>query len=220
MEPVRASSRADAAFEVLLRAIVTAELAPGERLQEALLADRLGVSRTPVREALRRLHEIDLVRLEVSRQYQVTPIDPRHLRSTVLVAAELAGMVARLAHPLLSTADAEQIRAEGGHVVRGTWSGTPRPSFGAHLLDVLVERLDDPVVARALVPYRPHVARAANVFADRLEREALARWAAGVLAALDEQDGHLLGESVRAYVVQLGEVLVRLATDDLPAAVG
>ena len=45
----------DVVFNTLRQAILTGELKPGERLMELHLADRLGVSRTPVREAIRRL---------------------------------------------------------------------------------------------------------------------------------------------------------------------
>ena len=45
----------DVVFNTLRQAILTGELRPGERLMELHLADRLGVSRTPVREAIRRL---------------------------------------------------------------------------------------------------------------------------------------------------------------------
>ena len=45
----------DVVFNTLRQAILIGELKPGERLMELHLADRLGVSRTPVREAIRRL---------------------------------------------------------------------------------------------------------------------------------------------------------------------
>ena len=45
----------DVVFNTLRRAIITGEFAPGERLMEISLANRLGVSRTPVREAIRKL---------------------------------------------------------------------------------------------------------------------------------------------------------------------
>ena len=44
----------DVVFNILRQAIITGEFAPGERLMEIALAERLGVSRTPVREAIRK----------------------------------------------------------------------------------------------------------------------------------------------------------------------
>ena len=55
----------DVVFNTLRQAILKGELKPGERLLEIALAERLGVSRTPVREAMRKLEE---PRLQVSRR--------------------------------------------------------------------------------------------------------------------------------------------------------
>ena len=51
----------DVVFNTLRNAILTGELSPGERLMEIKLADKLGVSRTPIREALRRLEQEHLI---------------------------------------------------------------------------------------------------------------------------------------------------------------
>lgn len=60
--PVVQKSLADRVTEQLRAAIVAGQLLPGERLAEATLASRLGVSRSPVREALARLEAMGLVR--------------------------------------------------------------------------------------------------------------------------------------------------------------
>lgn len=51
----------DVVFNTLRKAILTGELKPGERLMEIHLANRLGVSRTPIREAIRKLELEGLV---------------------------------------------------------------------------------------------------------------------------------------------------------------
>ena len=51
----------DVVFNTLRQAIITGEFVPGERLMEIALANRLGVSRTPVREAIRKLELEGLV---------------------------------------------------------------------------------------------------------------------------------------------------------------
>ena len=56
----------DVVFNTLRKAILKGELKPGERLMEIALADRLGVSRTPVREAMRKLElEEEALRLQI-----------------------------------------------------------------------------------------------------------------------------------------------------------
>src|SRR4051812_22360818 len=61
-------------------AIVDGTLAPGEQLRDQELAAWLGVSRTPVREALLRLAEGGLVETRPGRSTMVTPLDPRATR--------------------------------------------------------------------------------------------------------------------------------------------
>ena len=51
----------DIVFQTLRNAIITGELQPGERLMETQLGERLGVSRTPIREAIRKLELEGLV---------------------------------------------------------------------------------------------------------------------------------------------------------------
>jgi len=58
----------DVIFETLRKAIVTGEIKPGERLMEVSLAEQMGVSRTPVREAIRRLEAEGLVTMTPSYQ--------------------------------------------------------------------------------------------------------------------------------------------------------
>lgn len=64
----------DVVFNTLRQAIITGEFAPGERLMEISLANRLGVSRTPVREAIRKLELEGLVIMIPRKGAQVARI--------------------------------------------------------------------------------------------------------------------------------------------------
>ena len=64
----------DVVFKTLRRAILTGELKPGERLMEIHLANRLGVSRTPIREAIRKLELEGLVTMIPRRGAEVADI--------------------------------------------------------------------------------------------------------------------------------------------------
>lgn len=64
---LRTASLASAAQQEIERLILSGELPPGAKLTEAMLSERLGVSRGPIREAFRRLEEAGLVRLEKNR---------------------------------------------------------------------------------------------------------------------------------------------------------
>jgi len=70
-DPGTGQSAADTAYRHIRQAIITGDLAPGEPLKETALAERIGVSRTPVREALNRLNSEGLVELERFRKGRV-----------------------------------------------------------------------------------------------------------------------------------------------------
>ena len=69
----------DVVFKTLRQAILTGELQPGERLMEITLANRLGVSRTPVREAIHKLEQEGLVIMMPRRGAQVAQITEKDL---------------------------------------------------------------------------------------------------------------------------------------------
>jgi DNA-binding GntR family transcriptional regulator len=85
------------AYEQLENAILTGELKPRERLVENDLASRLGVSRTPVREALRRLEERGLVRILPHRGAVVSDISTAEVENIYSVRIHLESLASRIA---------------------------------------------------------------------------------------------------------------------------
>jgi len=84
------------AYALILEAIEGGVYRPGDRLVESELADRLGVSRTPVREALQRLETQSMVTRD-GRSLIVASLDHNQLAELYVVRAELEGLAARLA---------------------------------------------------------------------------------------------------------------------------
>ncbi len=74
----------DVVFNTLRQAILTGELKPGERLMEIHLADRLGVSRTPIREAMRKLELEGLVVMIPRKGAQVARITEKNLKDVLI----------------------------------------------------------------------------------------------------------------------------------------
>jgi DNA-binding GntR family transcriptional regulator len=88
----------DEARDLLRESILSGGLAPGETLEEVQIAAGLGLSRTPVREALIALEEQGLVRSRPHRGYVVAPADAELVRQT---------------YPILAALEAEAVRAAG-----------------------------------------------------------------------------------------------------------
>ena len=94
------------AYTLILEAIDTGIYRPGDRLVESELADRFGVSRTPIREALQRLETQSLLTRD-GRSLIVASLDHNQLSELYVVRAELEGLAARLA---ARHATAEEVR--------------------------------------------------------------------------------------------------------------
>ncbi|MEG2700508.1 MAG: GntR family transcriptional regulator, partial [Hungatella sp.] len=87
----------DVVFNTLRQAILKGELAPGERLMEIQLADRLGVSRTPIREAIRKLELEGLVLMIPRKGAEVAKISEKSLRDVLEVRRSLEELAIELA---------------------------------------------------------------------------------------------------------------------------
>lgn len=100
----------DAAYRAIRDAIVDGTLAPGERLNDPDLMGWLGVSRTPIREALARLEQSGLVQTKPGRYTIVSPLDVRETRAVQSVAAAMHELAVREAVPVLTGAELEAMR--------------------------------------------------------------------------------------------------------------
>ena len=87
----------DVVFNTLRQAILRGELKPGERLMEIKLANKLGVSRTPIREAIRKLELEGLVLIIPRRGAEVAQITEKSLRDVLEVRRSLEALSVRLA---------------------------------------------------------------------------------------------------------------------------
>ena len=112
------------AYTLILEAIEAGTYKPGDRLVESELAERLGVSRTPVREALQRL-ETQAMLTRDGRSLIVASLDHNQLSELYAVRTELEGLAARLA---ARHATAEEVRVLEGMVAedRALMGGDPR----------------------------------------------------------------------------------------------
>src|SRR5882757_1214831 len=97
----RVDSLAERAYRALREQIATGGLAPGERVTERGLAVRLGVSATPVREALRRLEQERLVDRLTARHLRIAAHSEQSLRELMFTEAVVRSAAARIATPKL-----------------------------------------------------------------------------------------------------------------------
>ncbi|MCD7724618.1 MAG: GntR family transcriptional regulator [Clostridiales bacterium] len=100
----------DVVFNTLRKAILTGELKPGERLMEIHLANQLGVSRTPIREAIRKLELEGLVIMIPRRGAEVAQITEKSLRDVLEVRRALDALCVELACERISADEIGQLK--------------------------------------------------------------------------------------------------------------
>ncbi|MDQ0859958.1 GntR family transcriptional regulator [Bacillus sp. V2I10] len=109
IKPIKRLLFRDEVYQTLKKSIVTLELQPEERLNDKELAEKFGISRTPVREALKRLEDEGLVESLPGSSTRVAPLKLEEAKHAFTVVAVLHALAARLACPLLKETDIEEL---------------------------------------------------------------------------------------------------------------
>ncbi|AXG76504.1 GntR family transcriptional regulator [Streptomyces paludis] len=151
----------DHAFTALRDAIVDGTLRPGEQLREGELREWIGVSRTPIREALMRLERCGLVVTRPGHSTTVSALDATAVRDAQPVVAAMHALAVRLAVPVL---DADRVAAMRTHneafaaaLERGDTDAALAADDALH--EVCVTAAGNTVVGEVLEQYSPLLRR-------------------------------------------------------------
>jgi DNA-binding GntR family transcriptional regulator len=205
--PQSASSgtKSEVAYARVRELILSGELAPGTVLNQATLARDLGVSTTPLREALRRLKEQGLVELDAHRDARVARLDAEEARDLLEVRLSLDPTAASLAAQRRTGQDVAEMRA----ALAGLESLPPDPTpaqlvahrrfhaaiYRASHNALLVNLLDG--LWDAADRYRRH---GLQIERSDEEREEKAREHVLLFQAVVEGDGATAAEVMRAHI--------------------
>ncbi len=183
--------------------IVRGELAPGARLNERVLTAQLGVSRTPLREAIKLLATEGLVELLPNRGAVVAPIEPARIAETLAVMGALESLAGELACAQASDRDIAEIRALHYEMLamhaRGDLDGYFRYNQAIHLR--LVEASSNAVLAQTYRQLNANVRRVrymANLSPERWD--AAVKEHEAILAALAARDAARLKRLLRDHL--------------------
>ena len=199
------------AYTLILEAIEAGTYQPGDRLVEQELAERLGVSRTPVREALQRL-ETQAMLTRDGRSLIVATLDHNQLAELYAVRSELEGLAARLAARHATDEELRVLRgmAEDDIALLG---GDPRALARAnkrfhrqiHLAShnrFLVQQLDLVHRSMALMANTSFAAEGRDV-AGLAEHDAIVR-------AIEARDGDAAHAALRIHISRAYETRLRV----------
>jgi DNA-binding GntR family transcriptional regulator len=204
-----AGSFADRAYYAIREQIVTLALPPGAVVREPELTAQLGIGRTPVREALRRLAQERLIEVFPRRGMFVTKVDVRDLARLCEVRAALEPEAARLASERATQADLTELRALLAELAEGPRRPDPRALID---LDERIHRAiyhasHNPFLVETLEEYYAHALRIWMVALARTDLGAAVGGHRAVLEAVVRGDGAGAARLMREHVVSFEEAV-------------
>ena len=202
----RRGSLGKAVADTLRRQILTGQHKPGERLVEDKLSADLGVSRVPIREALRTLAAEGLVDLPPRRGASVALLSPEIARDLVEVRATLEGLNARLAarhHAPAIIAELQQVLTEG-NTAAGSGNVDDLVRLNGAFHDKLAQAGRNSILWDIMRTLRE---RTSLVFAANTSRRSLEDWDehSRILAAVIDGDEELAALLATRHVHQAAE---------------
>jgi DNA-binding GntR family transcriptional regulator len=207
----QAGSLAERAYVAIRELIVTLRLGPGSVINERELVEQLGIGRTPVREALRRLAQEGLVEVYPRRGMFVTDVDVRKLALISEVRAALEPEAARLAAERATDAE----RAE----LRELLDALDATGTDDHALMALDERIHRAVyrcarndlLATTLEQYYVLALRIWTIALDRQhELSDAVQSHRALLEAIHDGDGERAAATMRAHVEDFEQAMRRV----------
>ncbi|MFI7014973.1 GntR family transcriptional regulator [Streptomyces sp. NPDC050164] len=161
IRPVPRTLLRDRAYAAIRDAIVAGEIEPGAVVRDAELAERLGLSRAPVREAFSRLVDEGLLESKPQSYTRVTPLVASDVRDAAAVVGAMHELVTRVAVPRLSAADIEAMRAANQRFAAAVGTadvdGALRADDALH--EVLVRVSGNRAAAATVARYTPLIRR-------------------------------------------------------------
>ncbi|MEU0219778.1 GntR family transcriptional regulator [Streptomyces sp. NPDC006265] len=161
IRPVPRTLLRDRAYEAIRDAIVAGEIEPGAAVRDAELAERLGLSRAPVRDAFSRLVDEGLLESKPQSYTRVTPLVTADVRDAAAVVGALHELVARVAVPRLDAADLAVMRAANERFAAAVSAGDVDAALRADddLHDVLVRVSGNRAAAATVARFTPLIRR-------------------------------------------------------------
>jgi DNA-binding GntR family transcriptional regulator len=200
----------DEVTERLRDMIVEGKLAPGERVNEAALCEEFGVSRTPLREALKVLASEGLVNLLPRRGARVAGLDGREICEVFEVLSSLEQTAAELAVGRMTATDLARLRQLQGRIQQHHQARRRHEYFRQnHALHEAIVALSGNLVLKethARLIARVRRARYMAILSGERWDESV-REHADILAAFETKNARLAGELIHRHVARTGEIV-------------
>jgi DNA-binding GntR family transcriptional regulator len=207
----------DAAYERLRDAIVRGELAPGEKIKDGDLAEMLGLSRTPVREALTRLADSGLVESKPGVYTRVATLNHDDVTANLAVLKALDSLAMEAAVPRLTDRDFQSMRQANRKFAKAVKNHDVEEALAADdaFHHVIIEAAGNPVIARIIEQLHPQLHRILyRKFSGLLGGEDTVNHHEQLVRVCEQGDAQAAAAMSGKHWAHLGELITRLFDSD------
>lgn len=193
----------DVVFNTLRQAILRGELQPGERLLEIHLANKLGVSRTPIREAIRKLELEGLVLMIPRKGAVVAEITEKSLRDVLEVRRALEELAVKLACDKIQDEEIEELKAAAKEFEKalGTGDVTVYAEADVKFHDIIYRTTDNQRLIQLLYNLREQMYRYRVEYLKREEvHETLLTEHQHIIEMIEKRDEKRAVDAVCAHI--------------------
>lgn len=161
LSPLPRASLRERVYEIVLRLIVTGDLEPGNQIRDVDLAESLGVSRTPVREALQRLVDEGLVETTPGAATRVAPIDAGAVGNIYPIVGALHALAVHLGAQRIGPEQIEELASANAAFAAAVDEAHITGALAAddRFHSVILDAAGNPELRRTLDRLMPHIRR-------------------------------------------------------------
>lgn len=213
--PLQRRRLVDEATQRLREAILNGRLAAGARLRQTELAERLGISRTPIREALVRLREEGFIELLPRGGMRVAPLDLEEAVELYDLREVLDGLAARLAAGRRDAGTLARLERALGRMASSIERGDPTHWFRSHVgfHEEIMHAAGNRHLARLSAVVRLSIRQFHPVLLQTEPRLADAnREHRQIFDAIAARDPETAERAARAHIAAAREIVLKLAT--------
>ena len=206
----------DVVFQTLRTAILKGDLKPGERLMELQLASKLGVSRTPIREAIRMLEQEGLARTIPRKGAEVAGMPEKDMEDVLQIRCVLEELAARLSCQNITDEEMRELKIAMVAFEEKTREGNVVELAKADVTfhDIIYRAADNPKLLVLLNNLREQMYRYRTEYMkdDRIH-PVLIREHKEMVKALESRDQELVAREVRQHLRNQEEVMKKIIRD-------
>lgn len=198
-------------YEELKLLILTGKISPGMRLMEEELAEDMGVSRTPIREAIRKLEKEGLITIEPRRGAYVSQISTKDMVEILEVRQNMEGLAAELAAQRMTEEDKEKLRdiakAYEDAVATGDMAEMIRCDTAFH--HIIVEATQNKILIQMVEQLQELVLRFRYIYYDNFKRaEQMLSEHQAIYEAIAEGDTEIARDSANLHIDRLKTLIL------------